>query len=398
MSSRMMSWLARIDTDEILSKAGLNRTALYTLRADPEVRQCLETRADSVAGVPWRLEPANHPYTVAFQTSLQPWWDRMVRGICDAVPFGYSVVQFVLDSTTGLPLVSACLQQPFEEYQITVGGEWRKYPSTGEGGSQGLKVSALDTIITVRRPTGKYPYGDALLSSLYWPVFFKREGMVAWLKFVERFGTPILVGKVFNPDSFVAAMNAGGFETVFGVQPTEDITAMLAGQGGELEQMQEQLIRVIQRVILGQTLTSDIGSSGSYAAAKVHDLVREDKRNADIRLVKSSVQTWLNLVFTSAGQQPPLLVLADDTGLEQDRATRDSTLTTVLSASGLRFSKGYYTDRYDIRETDLEEVVEVKANASVRIPAEPQNNKPVDEDEGTEEHEDTAKEGMVDEE
>lgn len=33
----------------------------------------------------------------------------------------------------------------------------------------------------------------------------------------------------------------------------------------------------IQKVVLGQTLTTDVDGKGSYAAAKVHDSVRADR-------------------------------------------------------------------------------------------------------------------------
>ena len=375
LSSRLMDWVARTDVDAVLAKAGVNRLALYTVRSDSEVRQCLETREDAVAAVPWRIEPANDPLAKQLMVELAPWWDRIIRGIFSAVPFGYSAVQLAvnlpgttataagsppIDNGPGVtPLLTGALEQPFEEFKITNSGEWRYFPATGAGGAEGLSVSPLDTIITVRRPTGRYPYGDALLSSLYWPVFFKREGLTAWLKFVERFGTPILLGKVFNPTGFVETMNASGFETAFGVSTEEDVQALMASHGGELERMQEQLIRVIQRVILGQTLTSDVGGSGSYAAAKVHDLVRAYKRNADVRLIKSSLQAWINRIVIALNHATPLLlVMADDTGLEADRAARDGLLLPLLTASGFCLSKDYFTDRYDLRATDLDDAIE----------------------------------------
>jgi phage gp29-like protein len=40
--------------------------------------------------------------------------------------------------------------------------------------------------------------------------------------------------------------------------------------------------------------TSDVGSSGSYAAAKVHDQVRQDKKHADMRLIQQTVQQLLD--------------------------------------------------------------------------------------------------------
>ena len=38
------------------------------------------------------------------------------------------------------------------------------------------------------------------MSSLYWLFFFKQNGFKFWAKFLERFGTPILLGKVKEGD------------------------------------------------------------------------------------------------------------------------------------------------------------------------------------------------------
>lgn len=39
------------------------------------------------------------------------------------------------------------------------------------------------------------PYGNGLGAQSYWPVFFKRKGIVAWNKLIDRFGTPTAHGK-----------------------------------------------------------------------------------------------------------------------------------------------------------------------------------------------------------
>jgi phage gp29-like protein len=54
----------------------------------------------------------------------------------------------------------------------------------------------LKFFLTRRKPTFKQPYGDPLLSKLYWLWFFRTNTTKFWVKFLERFGSPILLGKV----------------------------------------------------------------------------------------------------------------------------------------------------------------------------------------------------------
>ena len=107
----------------------------------------------------------------------------------------------------------------------------------------------------------------------------------------------------------------------------------------------------IQKLILGQTLTSDVGSTGSYAAAKVHQQVQETKRNADIRMVTKAVQSLIvNLCSLNGITNVPDFVMADDTGLELERAQRDK----IHFDLGMRHTPEYFMDRYDYREGDFE--------------------------------------------
>lgn len=81
----------------------------------------------------------------------------------------------------------------------------------------------------------------------------------------------------------------------------------------------------IQKVILGQTLTTDIAGSGSYAAAKVQDDVREDRLRADVRLIAATVQRLVAALWALnrfPGEAPTFVMEAGE-GLSVERADRD---------------------------------------------------------------------------
>ncbi len=98
--------------------------------------------------------------------------------------------------------------------------------------------------------------------------------------------------------------------------------------GATFEQFENAILKRIQKVILRQTLTSDVGSNGSYAAAKVHAGILDDRKLADIRLVTKTVQTLVNALHILNGftGELPISVLEDNTGLEIDRADSDAKL------------------------------------------------------------------------
>jgi len=123
------------------------------------------------------------------------------------------------------------------------------------------------------------------------------------MQFVERYGDPLITGKVNSPQEFVRAAQENGFASVLAVGPDESLGVAAPTGGDGHQRLIAELDRRIQKVILGQTLTTSTDGKGSYAAAKVHDEVRQDKRLADLRLVRRTVQQAVDWIWRLNGWQ-----------------------------------------------------------------------------------------------
>jgi len=77
----------------------------------------------------------------------------------------------------------------------------------------------------------------------------------------------------------------------------------------------------------------------------------QDRRNADIRMVTRVVQGLVDTLSELNGWAPSTFVMADDTGLELERAERDKILVEM---GGIKLTKEYFLDRYDFVEGDFE--------------------------------------------
>jgi hypothetical protein len=106
---------------------------------------------------------------------------------------------------------------------------------------------------------------------------------------------------------------------------------------------------------LGQTLTSDSGGGGkgSKALGEVHNEVRLDKTIGDLKLVRPSVQNYIDALrmLNFPSSTPVKLVYAIDRGLESGRANRDSTLSN--SWSDRKLSDEYYMREYGFKKGDI---------------------------------------------
>lgn len=351
---RMLSYVP--DMDEVLRQAGVRRDKLRVLLYDDEIAQACETRLDALLAVPMRIEPSEGPQAQLLNDLITPVLRDAVTAAFQARLFGYSVMEAVYeprpDGKVGLKYLG---EKPMEWFSPRSDGTLRFFPDDGSGGGEGIEVDQrYKFFLTRSRPTYRHPQGEALLSRLYWPWFFRTNGWKFWAKFLERFGSPLLVGKSTNTKGIAQALLMAHTQAVMGVDRDDSVEAIGTpggATGQAFDSFEAALLRRIQKVILGQTLTSgtDAGS-GNRALGQVHDAVRMDKRDSDIQLVQGTVQRVVDALCELNQLDRHTVVFADETGLEVNRALRDKDLYSV----GVRFSKDYFQDNYSLRAEDFE--------------------------------------------
>jgi len=360
--SKMLDYfLLATDPDDLLSKAGIRRHQLRALEMDDEIAQCIDTRMDAVASYSWRLEPNQTRQSRIVREMLEKAdANNSIRSLIGAVPYGYVVNEAIWRRDRGIIILDRIPQKPMEWFVPMPDGSLRYFPDDGTGGLQGIPCDSRKFFLTVRNARYQNPRGDALLSRLWFPVTWRREGWGMWMHFLETFGDPIVLGQVPDFHSFVSAMKAQGVRSTIAWQSTSDrdhVSTITASAPGEFERLENAIIRRIQKLFLGQTLTSDVSSQGgSYAQAAVHNQVRHDKTRSDVRMATTTQQKIVNTICELNGFAPLRFVMNDDADLAVSRAARDSVLYPVLNGSGFRLSKDYFIDTYDYRDTDLEEI------------------------------------------
>lgn len=371
---QLMYWLANVpDPDTLLQRVGIQRPQLRVLETDDEVEQAQGTRRDALSTTPWWIEPFNTRGAKFLTEVLTPHIQNLLSTCFGAVPYGYSVAQCNYevrsDGKIGISQIWEC---PFEWFTPTYNGDLRANTALYTTDAQGRAVTAAavnDSVLdrspgmyfhTVVRGSYRNPYGEALLSRLWFPITWRLAGWQLWMNFLETFGQPIIVGQTINYEAFVDAMRAQGVRSAIGFQAGDQdtkITTIQASQGGEFSKLDEAVTMRVQKLILGQTLTSQMSTSGgSYSAAVVHNQVRHDKRNADIQMSRKTVQKLVDTLCRLNNLNGNFtFCMSDDTGLELERAGRDASLVPVMAATGLTWTRDYFLNKYDFDETDLTE-------------------------------------------
>lgn len=358
------------DTDEVLRKAGITRHKLRVLLDDDEIAQAVETRVDALLATPLRIEPSDTPEAENLNAILKEWFFEIATGAMNGLFFGYSVQEAVYElkpeGYIGLQWIG---EKPMEWFEPKNDGRLIYRPDGTGVGSEVDQVFKF--FLTRRKATYQQPYGKALLATLYWLFFFKQNGFKFWAKFLERFGTPILLGKCKDTDTedmSRALLNAHA-QSVLSIDIEDDVSILSASgssgtAGAAFESFNNQLIRQIQKVVLGQTLTSGTDGVGSRALGQVHDNVRMDKLKSDIRLVTPTLQAVVDALCTLNGWGEYIVMLGEKPKpLNKDQAERDG----HLKNAGANFSNAYFIREYGLQEGDLVEASQVVPNQFTHV-------------------------------
>ena len=369
-------WLG--DADEVLGRIGIGRAKLRALESDEEIFSNLETRRFSVTNTPWRFE---HPQARAarfFTDAFSPHMDAMLAALWGAVPYGYSVVELVYaepqdaaNKTPGRYGIAQIIDVPFEWLRPLPGGilVWR---------DSAQECDPRKFFACIQDESLRKPAGDALLSKLYWPWFFRTHGWKMWGKFMERAAIPFLYGKT-NGDKEAAKYALGqSVQDAVIVGGPDDEVSFLSATGSSsaslFPEFETAVTRRIKMAILGQTLTSGTdGGSGNRALGQVHNEVRLEKKQADSRLIAKTVQRIADTLAALNGMAAPTFIMEDGSGLELERAGRDKLL---VDAGMLKFTPDYLRDKYDLLETDFTVPESVSAPNQNQLPNQQQNQPP----------------------
>jgi phage gp29-like protein len=227
---------------------------------------------------------------------------------------------------------------------------------------EGERLPGRKFLLARHHASYRNPYGERLLARAFWPVTFKKAGWKFWTIFAEKFGMPWVVGKVprganeTERGRVLSALGRMVQDAAAVVNDDESIEFPEAsGKSGSVDlyrELIEACNREISKAVLGQTLTTDVGRSGSYAAAKVHLEVRRDLVEQDRRLVETAVNRLLawTTELNFAGAAPPVFRFFEEENVRRERAERDE----ILVRQGLPLSRSYYRRAYNLNESDLE--------------------------------------------
>jgi len=353
------------DPDPVLKKMGRGITALQELLTDSHLESVWSIRCAATSGAEWFMAPGDdssgaQEFADAFAEELKDMdIPRIIEEMMDAVAFGYSpleVLWALKEKRWGISNIVGKPPQWFEFNQDN-----KLVLKTGAFATEELPENRF--LLVQHRPSYANPYGVKVFSKCFWPVTFKKNGFRWWTVFVEKYGGAFMYGK-YPPNAgetfkkeLLDALEKMVADAVAIAPEGSEITINSAADKKGSSDVHHSYIQAanqeISKAVLGQTLTTEVGDVGSFAAAKAHDLVRGDLAAADRRRISAAFNR-LAAVYTfynfGADAAPPQFQFVKDEDLQTPRAERDTKLHTL----GWRPKKEYFIKEYGMQEDDFD--------------------------------------------
>ncbi|MDR0710559.1 MAG: DUF935 domain-containing protein [Spirochaetaceae bacterium] len=353
------------DPDPVLKKMGRGITALQELLIDSHLESVWSIRCSAASGAEWFMAAGDEgkkeqEAADAFAAELSALdIPRIIEEMMDAVAYGYSPLEIIWEGREGKWGIGNIVGKPPQWFAFNPDN--KLVFRTGITGTEELPENRF--LLVSHRPSYANPYGDKIFSKCFWPVTFKRNGWRWWTVFVEKYGGafsygtyPANASEQFKKD-LLSALEGIIADAVAIIPDGAEITITQAADKNGSSGVHTEFIKManaeISKAVLGETLTTEIGDKGSYAAAETHNEVRRELAAADRRRISAAFNRLAAVyTFYNFGTEvvPPVFTFVEDEDLQAGRAERD----VKLHQLGWRPKKAYIAREYGIPEEDFE--------------------------------------------
>lgn len=352
--------------DPVLRGQGGGIRVYRDLMVDDRVRGSWTNRIGSTLALEWEIDrgAARSRRARAIEDMLGRLdISRIMGHILQCRLYGYQPMEIIWERRDGLILPRDVVAKPPEWFLFSPGGELRF--RTRSSGPAGEELPPGSFICPVSEADYLNPYGIGLLASCFWPVAFKKGGWRFWVTFAEKYGQAFALGKirrgapVEEMRELADRLDQMVQDAVAVIYDDSSVELLEAGKGATSALFRDLIAcadTAISTVILGHAGAGQ-STSGRLGGDDLAGEVRQDIRDSDRRLVAATFNQLIAMIcaYNWGDGETPRFCLWEEEDVDLAQAERDEKLSLALSASGLRLSRAYYEEAYNLRPEHLEE-------------------------------------------
>lgn len=338
---------------------------LDVLYKDPDIYAAIGKRQSALVDTKMTLEGPNEALNQWFTEQLGPHERKLKKDFWWSVFNGYGIEQIIYEEDMS-GKIKGFQREDFWRFEVLPDLIHAKLVFTDNAEYRGKIVPYGKFVVTVNDGSASNPHGDSMGERLITPWIFKCTAWDLWIDFAKRFANGFLHSKISDinaKDRIYAALERAGKSSILVTDKDTETNMISPPRDSSLYAMiDEKTVRCIQKIVLGETLTSDQTLRGSTGAAEVHNDVRVEKTMDDIDLVQNAINETIYQIALVNGfdlTQIPKCVLNYEPRATLEIVTRDK----ISYDMGVRFNKQYYVEKYGMNP-DHFEVVDTTASSS----------------------------------
>jgi phage gp29-like protein len=359
-------YLGRLENPDptVLSEGRGKGLKLYDeVARDARAGAVLQTRYLSIAGLEWKVIPADDSARAqeiadfVLDALDRTNMTQAIQELMQAVLYGHFETEVLWIARDGRWVPGKLIGKHPRRFVFTVDRELRLLTRAAMITGEPVPERKF---IRFTFGSSDNPYGQGLGQSLWWPTWFKKNGIKFWLTFLDRFGSPTPKGTYpagatqEQKDTLLEAIEAIHQETGIIIPEGMAIDLLEAARSGNVsyEAMCEYMDRQIAVRVLGQSASTE-GTPGKLGNDEAQDEVRGDIRKADADLLaeclNESLIRWI-VDFNFADRLYPWFDLVTEEG--DDLQARAEVDRIVVKELGLPVAEDYFYETYGYPRPD----------------------------------------------
>lgn len=350
------------DPDELMKKTGKGLKIYRDLMDDAHLSSCVVQRKSGVLAL-------NHEI---YQNDSDPSVYEMITGVfkdiktfklmslmLNAVYYGMQVFEIIWEYDGSIWKPAQIKDKPLEWFFFNERNQLRL---NVPGNKEGLELPEYKFLAAVNEGSYSNPYGERILRKCYWPVFFKKTDISLWLRFVEKYASPLSIGKLprgsstEERDDLLDALDnliSAGSAVIPDDSSVQMMTPAESSSTDTYTALAAFMNSEISKAILTQTLTTEVGDNGSYAAAKAHGAQLDNVTLSDSQLVADTFNTLIKWIIdvnrSGYSGTYPVFTLYKPQDVDLTLAQRDE----ILTRQGVKFTADYYRNNYNLKDDEF---------------------------------------------
>jgi len=351
------------DPDKILKANNYNYEIYRELLNDTHLTAVITQRKMQVLQMGWELESAEEIKSELLELISKWNINKIGSEILDVLLYGFVAMEIIWEKDKNKFIPKDLIEKPQEWFIFNKENELRlRKKSQGYYSFfEGEKLDENKFIILQNNPNYNNPYGEKLLSKIYWLIKFKQTAIESWHDLADKFGIPFLVGyytPTATPEEKTELINLieQMIQNRIGLLKEGTVIDFKEEKKYEVGQIfnsfLEFLNREISKAILTETLTTEINKTGSYNAAQIHKEILEYIGLFDKKYIEMALSEMLRkYVKINYGKNESVRIrLKKKESIIESTIERDKILATM----GIKFTRDYYKKRYNLKEEDFE--------------------------------------------